>query len=51
MNTMVSGRLGEWIPLGGATDSARDDRSGTLFSTRDRRYDSYDVWVKVEEIP
>ncbi|MEM7543303.1 MAG: hypothetical protein AAF384_17215 [Pseudomonadota bacterium] len=51
LNTVVNGRLGEWIPLGGSADSARDDRQGTLFSTRDRRDDSYDVWVKVEEIP
>ncbi len=51
LSTTVSGRLGEWIPLGGAAQAFNDATSGTLYSTRRQGSDVYDVWVKVEIVP
>ena len=51
LSTTVSGRLGEWIPLGGAAQAFNDSTSGTLYSTRRQDSDVYDVWVKVEVLP
>ena len=51
LSTTFSGRLGEWIPLGGAAQAFNDSTSGTLYSTRHQGSDVYDVWVKVEVIP
>lgn len=47
-NTIASGRLGQWIPLGGARQTASGNQSGILARTRGREDSSYDVWVKVE---
>jgi type II secretory pathway component GspD/PulD (secretin) len=49
--TTVSGRLGEWIPVGGVNQA--DSRNGSANLARTRRYgrDVYDVWVKVDLIP
>ncbi len=49
--TTLSGRLGEWIDLGGVTAGYSDDRRVTLTQTRRRGAENYNVWVKVEEIP
>lgn len=51
ITTQVSGRLGEWIRVGGSSASNRSDTSGLLtWGTRSGEA-SYDVWVKVEEVP
>ena len=48
--TTVTGRLGEWIELGGAGRQASSRQSGTLnLSTSDVR-DQRAIWLKVEEI-
>jgi len=45
----VSGRLGEWIELGGASASGARTESGN-FSSRERAYSGERrIWVKVEE--
>jgi type II secretory pathway component GspD/PulD (secretin) len=51
VTTQVSGRLGEWIRVGGSTDTGRGSSSGLL--TRGTRSDesSYSVWVRVEDVP
>jgi len=50
MTTTVSGRLGEWIPLGGiGQESSSRDRANTELSTRDIR-DNRTIWLMVEEI-
>ena len=51
LTTMAGGRLGEWIPLGGAAEAFNDATSGVLCSTRHQGSDVYDVWVKVEVLP
>lgn len=51
ITTQVSGRLGEWIRVGGSSASGRTDTSGLLtWGTRSDEA-SYSVWVKVEEVP
>lgn len=48
--TTVSGRLGEWIELGGTTGAEQSDRSGTLsYSTRGT-LEQRRVLLKVEEL-
>ena len=48
VNTVVRGRIGEWIALGGANESVTTERRGGLSSTRRAGGESYDVWVKVD---
>jgi hypothetical protein len=51
ITTQVSGRLGEWIRVGGSSTSNRSDTTGLLtWGTRSGEA-SYSVWVKVEEVP
>lgn len=47
-NTIASGRLGEWIAIGGARQSASGNQREILAKTRGYQDSSYDVWVKVE---
>jgi Bacterial type II/III secretion system short domain len=50
VNTTVTGKLGEWLQIGGAVDDAGGSSSGLV--TWGRRTDStqYSAWVKVDEI-
>lgn len=51
LTTTVSGRLGEWISLGGVNqESTGRDRANLGISTREVR-DNRGVWLKVEELP
>ncbi len=50
LSTTVSGRLGEWIPLGGSSAEAeRDAQGGVTYSSR--RADRRQFWLKVDELP
>lgn len=50
LSTTVSGRLGEWIALGGmGQESSGRDRANSTLSTQDVR-DNRTVWLLVEEI-
>jgi len=46
--TTISGRLGEWIPLGGTTEQAKrsSTRIGKSYSTQDRHSES--IWIKAD---
>ncbi len=46
----VSGRLGEWIELGGARRSSRREESGILSARERTTSEDRAIWVKVEEI-
>jgi hypothetical protein len=46
----VSGRLGEWIDLGGANTSATRSGSGILSSRDSSATSNRRIWVKVEEL-
>jgi len=48
--TTVSGRLGEWIDLGGAITTSTRSGSGILSSGESRASGSSSTWVKVEEL-
>ena len=49
--TTVSGRLGEWISLGGIGEERSDDRSGILSTRSVRSSDQRGVQLKVEILP
>jgi len=51
VTTTVSGRLGEWIDLGGTGDARSDERSALLGRSSGRIEERRGVQVKVEELP
>mgnify|MGYP005811732979 CR=1 FL=1 len=50
-DTIVSGRLGEWIQVGAVQDSASGATAGILVWGRHTEGSEYSAWVKVEEVP
>src|SRR5690606_201176 len=48
--TTVSGRLGEWLEMGGAASAATRDERGLLSAGRQHLAEVRRVWVKVEEL-
>lgn len=48
LTTQVSGPLGEWIQLGGVSESAESSRNGILNRQYSTRSDGRSIWVKVE---
>ena len=49
-STVLSGRLGEWIELGGVGQQGRSGTSGTVYSTQDVSADNRSIFVRVEEV-
>ncbi len=49
--TTVTGRLGEWLPLGGATVAGGGVDAETLARTRRASDNTYQLWLKVDEVP
>lgn len=49
-STTLSGRLGEWIELGGVGQQAESQGGGTVYATRQSRSDNRSIFVKVEEL-
>jgi len=49
-STTVSGRLGEWIELGGMNSSSVQSSSGLLSGATTQRSDNRSIWVKVDEL-
>ena len=47
----VSGRLGEWLPLGAVSESTDNSDRGLLVWGRRSTQSQYGAWVKVDEIP
>ena len=50
-DSVVTGRLGEWIPLGAVRESASGTSSGLLVWGRHAGTSEYSAWVKVDEVP
>ncbi|MEJ2646094.1 MAG: hypothetical protein P8180_14450 [Gammaproteobacteria bacterium] len=48
LTTTVSGKVGQWLDLGGASDDGRQQDSGTVYRTEDRDQRHAHVWVKVD---
>lgn len=48
--TTVRGRLGEWLELGGTSDSSTQRSRGITHSTRSREDDKTTWWVKVDSV-
>ena len=51
VTTQVTGRLGEWLPIGGAEETSQRTDDGLLSHGRQRESRRYSAWVKVEEVP
>lgn len=51
LGTTVSGRLGEWIALGGSTRQESGTQGGILRYGTGSARDDRQVWLKVEELP
>lgn len=51
VDTVVSGRLGEWIELGGSTQSREFDESGITYRSSQAGRDQRRWYLKVEELP
>ncbi|MBT8446931.1 MAG: hypothetical protein HKO62_00530 [Gammaproteobacteria bacterium] len=49
-DAVVSGRLGEWLPLSGTTRTSRDAGTANLTSTRHKASDNFQVWIRVDEV-
>ena len=47
----VSGRLGEWIPLGAVSEAGAGGSSGLLLWGRRSSESQYSAWVRVDEVP
>lgn len=48
IQTTVSGKLGEWIELGGVSSSSQQEGAGTLYSTHRQRDQASHVFLKVD---
>jgi len=51
LTTTVSGRLGEWIPLGATTTAGNGSAAGIVTWGNRTGTTQYTAWVKVEELP
>jgi len=51
LSTTVSGRLGEWLQLGGTGQEASSRRQGTLSLSASEVRESRGIWLMVEELP
>jgi type II secretory pathway component GspD/PulD (secretin) len=49
-STVVSGRLGEWMEIGGIAQGGSDERSALLGTTRTQTADNRRILIKVEEM-
>lgn len=50
LETTVTGRLGEWIALGGGVDTRLENRRGILYSTKERDRLTRRVFIRVDLI-
>lgn len=50
-STTVSGRLGEWIELGGIDSAASDQGRGIAYGSRGTQAAGTRLWVRVERLP
>lgn len=50
LSTTVSGRLGEWLEIGGALEAASRDESAILSARSTRSARSGRIWLKVDEL-
>ena len=48
--TTVSGRLGDWMLLGGSTNETEQDQYGIVYSTRSYESNSYSLYLRVEVV-
>lgn len=49
--TTVSGRLGQWLELGGVVEQSHGSRGGIVHSTRDAGHEENRTYIKIEVAP
>jgi hypothetical protein len=49
--TQLSARVGEWVRLGGVSESVSSEQSGILTRSQQTRSDELSLWVKVDQAP
>jgi hypothetical protein len=49
-NTTISGRLGEWLPLGGVTEQFKHSQSGIGSSSSAEGSNKYSIWIRADLI-
>jgi len=50
ISTTVSGRLGEWINLGGSDQRSSEGRDGSGYRATEGGSNSFGIWLKVDEL-
>ena len=50
ISSVVSGRLGEWLEVGGVVRSAQMENSGTIYQQDAASADQRRAYIKVEEL-
>ena len=50
LSTTVSGRLGEWIELGGTSQQVGGNQAGSFGRATSGGQDTGSIWLKVEEV-
>jgi type II secretory pathway component GspD/PulD (secretin) len=51
VETTVTGRLGEWMPLGGAAETTASEQTGIVAHTRRRQHVHAGFWVRADRMP
>ena len=51
LTTQVSGALGEWIRLGGVSETSSTQSRGIVSRQYSTQSDSRDIWIKVDSVP
>lgn len=50
MQTTVSGRLGEWLPIGQALNTVGNNVKGITYQTRNRNQDNFQFYIQVNKV-
>ena len=51
LSTTVSGKLGEWMSIGGVEEQEKREGIGTVYTTGKKRSTTHNVKLKVERLP
>ena len=49
--TTITGRIGEWLPLGGVTEKSKRSQSSIVSSSSSKSQSQHSIWIKADLIP
>ena len=49
--TTITGRIGEWLPLGGVTEQSKRSQSSIGSSSSSKSQSQHSIWIKADLIP